>query len=81
MPKGVQKVQFSFEEQGLSQVSDSGALEKWCDDAIAAHPHSVEAYKSGKTSALNHLKGQVMKLSKGKANPKTVDEILIRKLS
>ena len=70
-----------IEEQGLSQVSDLGALETWCDEAIAANPQSVEAYKSGKTTALNHLKGQVMKLSKGKANPKTVDEILIKKLS
>jgi len=70
-----------IEEKGLSQVSDTGALEKWCDEAMSANPQSVEAYKSGKTTALNHLKGQVMKLSKGKANPVTVDEILIRKLS
>lgn len=70
-----------IEQKGLSQVSDTGALEKWCDEAIAANTPSVEAYKSGKTSALNFLKGQVMKLSKGKANPKTIDEILIKKLS
>ena len=70
-----------IEEKGLSQVSDAGALEKWCDEAISANPQSVEAYRSGKTTALNHLKGQVMKLSKGKANPKTVDDILTTKLS
>jgi aspartyl-tRNA(Asn)/glutamyl-tRNA(Gln) amidotransferase subunit B len=70
-----------IEQKGLSQVTDTAELEKWCDQAIAGNAPSVEAYKSGKTSALNFLKGQVMKLSKGKANPKTVDEILTRKLS
>jgi aspartyl-tRNA(Asn)/glutamyl-tRNA(Gln) amidotransferase subunit B len=70
-----------IEQKGLSQVTDAAELEKWCDEAIAANAPSVEAYKSGKATALNFLKGQVMKLSKGKANPKTVDEILTRKLS
>jgi len=61
-----------IEEKGMSQVSDTGALEKWCAEAINANPQSVEAYKSGKTSALNHLKGQVMKLSKGKDRVRVV---------
>jgi aspartyl-tRNA(Asn)/glutamyl-tRNA(Gln) amidotransferase subunit B len=68
------------EKKGLVQVSDTGALEKFCDEAIAANPRSVEDYKAGKTAALNFLKGQVMKLSKGKANPNVVGELLERKL-
>jgi aspartyl-tRNA(Asn)/glutamyl-tRNA(Gln) amidotransferase subunit B len=68
------------QEKGLAQVSDTGAIEKFCDDAIAANPNSVADYKNGKVAALNFLKGQVMKLSKGKANPNLVGEILERKL-
>jgi aspartyl-tRNA(Asn)/glutamyl-tRNA(Gln) amidotransferase subunit B len=67
-------------EKGLAQVSDTGAIEKFCDEAIAANPNSVADYKNGKAAALNFLKGQVMKLSKGKANPNLVGEILERKL-
>jgi aspartyl-tRNA(Asn)/glutamyl-tRNA(Gln) amidotransferase subunit B len=68
------------QEKGLAQVSDTGAIEKFCDEAIAANPAPVADYKSGKVAALNSLKGQVMKLSKGKANPALVGEILERKL-
>ncbi len=68
------------QERGLAQVSDTGALEKFCDEVIAANPKSVEDYKAGKVAALNALKGQVMKVSKGKANPSVVGEILERKL-
>ena len=68
------------ERKGLLQVSDTGALEKYCDEAIAAHPGPAADFKSGKVAALNFLKGQVMKLSKGKANPSAVGEILERKL-
>jgi aspartyl-tRNA(Asn)/glutamyl-tRNA(Gln) amidotransferase subunit B len=68
------------ERKGLAQVSDTGAIEKFCDDAIAANPGPVADYKAGKAAALNFLKGQVMKLSKGKANPALVGEILERKL-
>jgi aspartyl-tRNA(Asn)/glutamyl-tRNA(Gln) amidotransferase subunit B len=68
------------QEKGLAQVSDTGAIEKFCDDAIAANPAPVADYKAGKIAALNSLKGQVMKLSKGKANPALVGEILERKL-
>jgi aspartyl-tRNA(Asn)/glutamyl-tRNA(Gln) amidotransferase subunit B len=66
--------------KGLAQVSDTGAIETFCDDAIAANPGPVADYKGGKLAALNSLKGQVMKLSKGKANPALVGEILERKL-
>jgi aspartyl-tRNA(Asn)/glutamyl-tRNA(Gln) amidotransferase subunit B len=68
------------ERKGLVQVSDTGAIEKFCDEAIAANPRSVEDFKAGKAAALNFLKGQVMKLSKGKANPNLVGEILERKM-
>jgi aspartyl-tRNA(Asn)/glutamyl-tRNA(Gln) amidotransferase subunit B len=68
------------QEKGLAQVSDTGAIEKFCDEAIAANPAPVMDYKAGKVAALNSLKGQVMKLSKGKANPALVGEILERKL-
>jgi aspartyl-tRNA(Asn)/glutamyl-tRNA(Gln) amidotransferase subunit B len=68
------------QEEGLTQVSDTGAIEKFCDEALAANPGPVADFKAGKTAALNSLKGQVMKLSKGKANPALVGEILERKL-
>ncbi|MSU28280.1 MAG: Asp-tRNA(Asn)/Glu-tRNA(Gln) amidotransferase subunit GatB [Pedosphaera sp.] len=68
------------QEKGLAQVSDTGALEKFCDDALAGNPAAVADYRAGKLAALNSLKGQVMKLSKGKANPALVGEMLERKL-
>jgi aspartyl-tRNA(Asn)/glutamyl-tRNA(Gln) amidotransferase subunit B len=68
------------QEKGLAQVSDTGAIEKFCDDAIAANAKSVADYRAGKVAALNALKGQVMKLSKGKANPALVGEVLEKKL-
>jgi aspartyl-tRNA(Asn)/glutamyl-tRNA(Gln) amidotransferase subunit B len=68
------------ERKGLAQVSDAGAIEKLCDEVIAANPGPVSDYRNGKGAALNFLKGQVMKLSKGKANPALVGEILERKL-
>jgi aspartyl-tRNA(Asn)/glutamyl-tRNA(Gln) amidotransferase subunit B len=68
------------EKKGLAQVSDTGAIEKFCDEVIAANQKSAEDFRAGKVAALNFLKGQVMKLSKGKANPNVVGEILERKL-
>jgi len=68
------------EKKGLAQVSDTGEIEKFCDEAIAANPGPVADYRNGKAAALNFLKGQVMKLSKGKANPNLAGEILERKL-
>ena len=68
------------QKKGLSQVSDTGAIEKFCDEVIAANPGPVADFKNGKVAALNFLKGQVMKLSKGKANPNLVGEVLERKL-
>jgi aspartyl-tRNA(Asn)/glutamyl-tRNA(Gln) amidotransferase subunit B len=68
------------DKKGLAQVSDTGAIEGFCDQAIAANPGPAADFKAGKIAALNFLKGQVMKLSKGKANPSLVGDILERKL-
>jgi len=69
------------ERKGLAQVSDTGAIEELCDQAIAANPGPVADYRAGKAAALNFLKGQVMKLSTGKANPAMVGETLQKKLA
>jgi aspartyl-tRNA(Asn)/glutamyl-tRNA(Gln) amidotransferase subunit B len=68
------------QRKGLAQVSDTGALHALCDQAIAANPGPAADYRAGKVAALNFLKGQVMKLSKGKANPALVGSILETKL-
>ena len=69
-----------MERKGLKAVPvDTGELEQWCRDAIAANPKSLADFKAGKESALNGFKGSVMKAAKGKADPKRVDETL-RKL-
>jgi len=68
------------ERKGLAQVSDTGAIEQFCNEAIAAHPGPAADFRAGKIAALNFLKGQVMKLSKGKANPGRVGELLEKKL-
>jgi aspartyl-tRNA(Asn)/glutamyl-tRNA(Gln) amidotransferase subunit B len=67
-------------EKGIEQLSDTGALETICDEVIAANPKPAADFKAGNAASLNFLKGQVMKLSKGKANPQLVGEILERKL-
>ncbi len=67
-------------EKGIEQLSDSSAIEALCDEVIAANPKPVADFKAGNVASLNFLKGQVIKLSKGKANPQLVGEILERKL-
>ena len=69
------------DREGLKQISDSGALETIIDDVLAANPKQVEQYKGGKTTVAGFLVGQVMKLSKGQANPAAVNELLKQKLS
>jgi aspartyl-tRNA(Asn)/glutamyl-tRNA(Gln) amidotransferase subunit B len=69
-----------IEKLGLKQVSDAGEIEKLVDEAIAAGAKQVADYKAGKEKALQSLVGQVMKASKGKANPAQVNVILRRKL-
>ena len=68
------------QEKGIEQLSDTSAIEALCDEVIAANPKPVADFKAGNLASLNFLKGQVMKLSKGKANPAIVGEILERKL-
>jgi aspartyl-tRNA(Asn)/glutamyl-tRNA(Gln) amidotransferase subunit B len=70
-----------IEQKGLKQVSDSGAIEAIVDEVLAANAAMVAEYKAGKDKAFNGLVGQVMKASKGKANPAQVNEILKGKLA
>ena len=68
------------EREGLRQIKDSGALEKIVDDVIAANPKQLEQYRGGKTTVMGFFVGQVMKASRGQANPAAVNELLKRKL-
>ena len=68
------------QERGIEQLSDTRAIEQLCDQVIAANPKPAADFKAGNAASLNFLKGQVMKLSKGKANPQVAGEILERKL-
>lgn len=68
-------------EKGLRQVTDTSEIEKIVDAVIAGNPASVSDYRGGKEKALKFLVGQIMKESKGKANPQIVNEILLKKLS
>ena len=73
-------VEAIIEERGLRQLSDAGALEAIIDAVVAANTKSVDEYRAGKDKAFNALVGQVMKASKGKANPAQAHELLKRKL-
>ena len=70
-----------IEAKGLKQMNDSGALEKIIDEVIAANPDNVAQFKAGKDKAFNALVGQIMKASKGKANPQQVNDLLRAKLA
>ena len=70
-----------MEREGLKQISDTGALEKIVDEVLVGNPKQVEQYKSGKTTVIGFLVGQVMKASRGQANPAAVNEVLKGKLS
>ena len=69
-----------IDEKGLRQISDSGELEKIIEEVLGANEKSVEEYRSGKEKAFNALVGQIMKASKGKANPGQVNALLKQKL-
>jgi aspartyl-tRNA(Asn)/glutamyl-tRNA(Gln) amidotransferase subunit B len=69
-----------MEREGLRQMSDNSALEKIVNDVIAANPKQVEQYKSGKATVIGFFVGQVMKASRGQADPATVNEMLRNKL-
>ncbi len=68
------------EEEGLTQISDQSELEEIVEQVISENPDSVESYRGGKTKALGHLVGQVMKATKGKANPQLVNELILKKI-
>jgi aspartyl-tRNA(Asn)/glutamyl-tRNA(Gln) amidotransferase subunit B len=71
-----------YEEEGRpEQSSDTSALEKIIDEIIAANPKQVEQYRAGKKTVVGFFVGQVMKASKGQANPQMVNELLTRKLA
>ena len=76
--KGAQAV---IEEQGLAQVSDAAEIERIVTDVMASNPRQLEQYRAGKEALFGFFVGQVMKASKGKANPKVVNELLKKKLS
>jgi aspartyl-tRNA(Asn)/glutamyl-tRNA(Gln) amidotransferase subunit B len=64
------------EEKGLSQITDVNAIRKIVEEVVNNSPAQVEQYKSGKTNIFGYFVGQVMKATKGKANPQSVNEIL-----
>ena len=68
-------------EKGLVQITDTSAIEPAVDEAIAANPKAVAEYKGGKKKALGALVGQVMKATRGKANPQMVNQLLAQKLA
>jgi len=70
-----------IESKGLRQMNDAGALEKIVDAVIAANAKNVDEFKGGNEKALNALVGQIMKASKGKANPQQVNDLLRAKLA
>ena len=70
-----------YEEEGRpQQSSDTSALEKIIDEILAANPKQLEQYRAGKKTVIGFFVGQVMKASKGQANPQMVNELLVKKL-
>lgn len=76
MLKDGTKASVIVEKNGLSQISDEGAIKELVQKVVDAHPNEVEAYKNGKTNLLGFFVGQIMKETKGRANPKTVNQLL-----
>ena len=76
MMKDGTKASEIVEKRGLSQISDTSAIKEIAQKIVDAHPNEVQAYKNGKNNLLGFFVGQVMKETKGRANPKAVNEIL-----
>jgi aspartyl-tRNA(Asn)/glutamyl-tRNA(Gln) amidotransferase subunit B len=76
MMKEGTKASVIVEKKGLSQITDEGAIKELVKKVVDAHPNEVEAYKNGKNNLLGFFVGQVMKETKGRANPKTVNQLL-----
>lgn len=70
-----------IKEKGLVQISDSSEIEELVDKVLSENPQSIDDFKAGKDRALGFLVGQVMKASRGKANPQIVNEMLVEKLN
>ena len=71
----------AIEDLGLKQISDSGEIDQLIDEVLKNNQAMIEEYRSGKEKAFNALVGQIMKVSKGKANPSQVNEILMKKIT
>ena len=69
-----------YAQEKPQQLTDSSAIETIVDEVIAANPKQLEQYRSGKTTLLGFFVGQVMKASKGQANPQLVNELVAKKL-
>jgi aspartyl-tRNA(Asn)/glutamyl-tRNA(Gln) amidotransferase subunit B len=69
-----------IDKRGLRQISDAAEIEKLVDAVLAANARQVEDYRAGREKAFNSLVGQVMKATRGTANPAQVNELLKRKL-
>ena len=69
------------EREGLAQTSDPAAIERFVDEVLAANEKVVAEYRAGKTNVMGFLVGQVMKASRGKADPALVNELVRKKLS
>ena len=80
MIEGGTKASEIVEKKGLSQITDVDAIRKMVEEVVNNNPNQVEQYKSGKTNILGFFVGQIMKATKGRANPKTVNEILLELL-
>ena len=76
MMKDGTKASEIVEKHGLSQISDEGAIKEICQKVVDSNPDNVEKYKSGKTQLLGFFVGQVMKETKGRANPKVVNDLM-----
>ena len=70
-----------IKNRGMTQVSDTDAIEKLVDEVFAANPQAIADWKKGKTNVAGWLMGQVMKKSQGKANPNRTTELVRKKLS
>jgi aspartyl-tRNA(Asn)/glutamyl-tRNA(Gln) amidotransferase subunit B len=78
--KNKQTVDQAIEKLGLKQISDTSEIESFVEQILRENPAEVEAYRNGKTKVIGFLVGQVMRISKGKANPQLVNQLLRKKL-
>ncbi len=70
-----------MKDKGLVQISDEGELRKMVTEVLDNNPQSIEDYKNGKDRAIGFLVGQIMKATKGKANPPMVNKLLLEEIA